>query len=161
MDFLTGGGRIGRLRFLLIALLLGASLAVTAQWTTYVHPVTDEFIIEPAGYAVAVTFIWLQSMNLVRRLHDRSHSGYVVLLGLLPGVNLLMWLYLLFAPSAPSSNKWGPNPFGNPYRTKVNAVVDPEKELARREKINQQFLNDDGSYDFEGIFRNRESGAKA
>lgn len=162
MDFLTGGGRIGRLRFLLIGALLGASLAVTAQWTTYLHPVTDELVIEPAGYAVAATFLWLQAMNGVRRLHDRSHSGYLIAFSLLPGVNLLLWLYLVFAPSSPSSNKWGPNPFSNPYRSKINPTVDPAKELARRERANQQFLNDDGSYDFDGLFKDREAGpAKA
>ena len=61
MDFLTGGGRIGRLRFILVGALLAASAALTGQWTTYIHPVTDEFVIEPAGYAVAVAcvgFAW-------------------------------------------------------------------------------------------------------
>ena len=158
MRFLTGGGRIGRLRFLLVALLLGASLAVGAQWTTYRHPVTDEFVIEPAGYAVAVTFVWLQSMNAVGRLHDRNQSGYTVLLGVLPGLNVLLLLYLLFAPSAPTSNRWGPNPFGNPYRAGLNRVIDPESELADRAKVNEQFLDENGSFDFDGLFRERNSG---
>lgn len=161
MDFLIGGGRITRIRFLLIGLLLGASLAVTAQWTTYVHPVTDEFVIEPAGYAVAATFVWLNAMNGVRRLHDRSHSGYLVLFALIPVLNVLLSLYLLFAPSSPSGNKYGPSPYHNPYRTAVGRPADIERELAQREKVNQQFLNADGSYDFDGLFQERETGAQA
>jgi hypothetical protein len=132
MSFLTGGGRIGRLRFLLLALLLGASLAAGAQWTTYRYPVTDDFVIEPAGYAV--------------------------LLGVLPGLNVLLLLYLLFAPSSPTSNRWGSNPFGNPYRAELNPVIDPESELADREKVNEQFLDENGSFDFDGLFRERNSG---
>lgn len=159
MDFLTGGGRIGRVRFLLTGALLLASVGVAGQWTTYIHPVTDEFVVEPAGYAVGVAFVWLQAMNGVRRLHDRSHSGYLVLFALLPGVNVLLSLYLVFAPSTPSGNKWGPSPYVNPYRTPVNAPVDMEKEIARREKVNQRYLTDDGSYDFDGLFRQSEPGA--
>lgn len=159
MDFLTGGGRIGRLRFLLVGALLAASAAVTGQWTTYIHPVTDELVIEPAGYAVAVAFVWLQAMNGVRRLHDRSHSGYLIFFSLLPVVNLLLALYLLFAPGTPSGNKWGPSPYHNPYRTQLNAPVDREKELAQREKVNKRFLNEDGSYDFDGLFKDRETEA--
>jgi uncharacterized membrane protein YhaH (DUF805 family) len=160
MDFLTGGGRISRQRFLLVAMLVSASSALAWQWTTYVHPVTDAFIIERDGYAVAVAFVWLQSMNAVRRLHDRGLSGYTVLVGLVPVLNVLWLLYLLFAPSTPTSNKWGPNPFSHPYRANVKTAFNSEKDRTEREAANKHFLNEDGSYDFDGLLHNRQTGSE-
>lgn len=155
MDFLTGAGRVSQVRFVLITMLLLASLALAGQWTTYIHPVTDEFVVEQAGYAVGVAFVWLFAMNAVRRLHDRSHSGYVVLLGLVPGVNVMLLVYLLFAPSSVSANKWGPSPVRNPYGAAFGREerLSTEQELTRQQKRNRHFLNDDGSYDFDGLFR--------
>ena len=159
MDFLTGGGRVSQVRFVLIAMLLVASLAVAGQWTTYIHPVTDEFVVEQAGYAVGVAFVWLFTMNAVRRLHDRSHNGYVVLLGLVPGVNVMLLVYLVLGPSSVAANKWGPSPVRNPYRGALDGEehLSTEQELARQEQRNRQFLNDDGSYDFDGLFRAPET----
>ena len=157
MDFLTGGGRVSPLRFLLIALLLLASLALTGQWTTYVHPVTDRLVIENSGYAVGVTFAWLFTMNAVRRLHDRSHNGYWILLGLVPGVNVFLVLYLLFAPSSVSANRWGPSPFRNPYRGLSGGDARAtEEDLARQEQRNRRFLKEDGTFDFDGLLRERD-----
>ena len=155
MNFLTGGGRISRQRFLLVALLLSAILFLISRWTTYVHPVTDRFIIEREGYVVAVAVVWLQAMNAVRRLHDRGMNGYSVLLFLLPAVNVLLLLYLLLAPSLPSSNKWGPNPFSHPYRAQAKTPFNLDRDRAERAQANKHFLNEDGSYDFDGLLGDR------
>jgi len=160
MDFLTGGGRVNQVRFVLIAMILIASLALAGQWTTYMHPVTDEFIVEEAGYAVGVAFLWLFAMNAVRRLHDRSHSGYGVLFGLLPGVNVMLLLYLVFSPSSPGTNKYGPSSTRNPYRVaQRSSGFTTEEELARQERRNRRFLNEDGSYDFDALFADRQTPA--
>ena len=155
MNFLTGGGRISRQRFLLVALLLTAILFLMSRWTTYVHPLSNRFIIEREGYVVAVAVVWLQAMNAVRRLHDRGLNGYSVLLFLLPAVNVLLLLYLLLAPSLPSSNKWGPNPFSHPYRAQAKSPFNLERDRAERAQANKHFLNEDGSYDFDGLLGDR------
>lgn len=41
--------------------------------------------------------VWL--IAHIRRLHDRGHSGWMVLLFLIPFVGFFMLLYLLFAPT--------------------------------------------------------------
>ena len=43
----------------------------------------------------------------VRRLHDIGHSGWWVLLLLVPVVNFILWVYAAFKPSDPLENPWG------------------------------------------------------
>jgi uncharacterized membrane protein YhaH (DUF805 family) len=47
----------------------------------------------------------------VRRLHDSGRSGWYMLLGLIPIVNLIM-LYYALVDSQPGANQYGPNPKG-------------------------------------------------
>ena len=56
--------------------------------------------------------LFLPSLAIaVRRLHDLGHSGWWVLLGLIPIVNILMLIYFAF-DSQEGPNKYGPNPKG-------------------------------------------------
>lgn len=45
----------------------------------------------------------------IRRLHDLSRSGWLILLYLVPFINLLA-LALLFMPGRPGPNRYGPEP---------------------------------------------------
>ena len=45
---------------------------------------------------------------LIRRLHDRNHSGWLCLLIFVPVVNILFTLYLLLAPGHQETNAYGP-----------------------------------------------------
>ena len=49
-------------------------------------------------------------MLSIRRLHDCDKSGYWYILVLVPIVNLVLWLYLLFQPGTAGENKYGPDP---------------------------------------------------
>ncbi len=42
----------------------------------------------------------------VRRLHDLNRSGWYLLLAFIPLVNVVMILYLLFAPGKVEGNRW-------------------------------------------------------
>lgn len=46
----------------------------------------------------------------VRRLHDTSKSGWLVLLGLIPFIGPLLLLVFYCEDSEPGTNKYGPNP---------------------------------------------------
>ena len=62
-----------------------------------------------AGLGLAF-FVWSIGL-MVRRLHDRDHAGWWVLLILVPVVNLLFYIYLLVAPGTGGGNRFGaPNP---------------------------------------------------
>ncbi|MCO8045748.1 DUF805 domain-containing protein [Acinetobacter bohemicus] len=55
-------------------------------------------------YGVAIYF---SMVFTIRRLHDRNHSGWFSLLLLVPVVNILFALYLLFAPGDQQANQFG------------------------------------------------------
>src|SRR5690606_11597409 len=55
-------------------------------------------------YGVAIYF---SMVFTICRLHDRNHSGWFSLLLLVPVVNILFALYLLFAPGDQQANQFG------------------------------------------------------
>jgi len=59
------------------------------------------------GMASVVLIILVGISVYVRRLHDINQSGLLTLLLLVPFVNLLLFLYLLFAPGTQGANKYG------------------------------------------------------
>ena len=48
----------------------------------------------------------------VRRMHDTGHSGWMLLVNLIPIVGAIIFLVLLCSDSKPGENKYGPNPKG-------------------------------------------------
>jgi uncharacterized membrane protein YhaH (DUF805 family) len=64
------------------------------------------FIIEGLAWLALV----LPSLAvLVRRFHDAGHSGWWVLIGILPLIGFIVWLIFALTPSQPP-NEWGPGP---------------------------------------------------
>ena len=61
-------------------------------------------------YLVAIV---LSVMFAKRRLNDLNRSGWWFLLFIVPIVNLLMTIYLLFFPGTDGSNNFGPAPVAN------------------------------------------------
>ena len=61
---------------------------------------------------VAVYFVWFISyLTLVtRRLHDLDKKEWLIVLSLIPLVNVLFALYLLFFPGTEGRNKYGEQP---------------------------------------------------
>lgn len=49
----------------------------------------------------------------VRRFHDLEKSGWFCLLGIVPLVNFITGLYLLFAPGTYGNNQYGEDPLYN------------------------------------------------
>jgi uncharacterized membrane protein YhaH (DUF805 family) len=50
--------------------------------------------------------IYLVIIAGVRRFHDLNRSGWYLLLAFIPLVNVVMILYLLFAPGKVEGNRW-------------------------------------------------------
>lgn len=48
----------------------------------------------------------------VRRLHDTNHSGWWLLISLLPFIGAIILLVFLVRDSQPGQNQYGPNPKG-------------------------------------------------
>ncbi len=111
-------GRLGRARYfvynvvlgfvmMLVQMVLQGGIMAGAQMGGDPSAMlgTSMIIILP----LMIVAIVLGVMWGVQRLHDLDKSGWLYLLVLVPLVNVIFYLYLLFAPGTP-----GPNRFGNP-----------------------------------------------
>lgn len=101
--FISSEGRIGRFVFivriaLLVALALGATKVAIDyfdQWHHGNYSPLGPFL----GIVVGLFCLLIGLMQLLKRLRDIDKPAYWTLLMLIPGVNLLVLLYVAFAPS--------------------------------------------------------------
>jgi hypothetical protein len=90
-------------------------------------------------------------MNTVRRLHDLGHPWYWLLIAGIPILGWVFGLYLLFAPGI---YQRGPVGFRLPGMAQPAPAAQPViDEREAHAAHNRQFLNDDGSFDMDGLFR--------
>jgi uncharacterized membrane protein YhaH (DUF805 family) len=101
-------GRLGRLNFwfrslaLIVASVVLMFLLSTASDTSGVL----------LGIVICLP-IWIAQISLnVRRLHDLNYSGWYVLVGLVPLVNVIYIIALLFVKGTAGPNKFGDDPVG-------------------------------------------------
>lgn len=59
---------------------------------------------------VLVFSTWFSLAQGVKRLHDLNKTGWLILLSLIPVVNFVFALYLLFADGTPGPNLYGKDP---------------------------------------------------
>jgi len=106
-------GRLGRLRFLtyrafvwqIFTILFLIFFSNLENMNPFMTPLA--LIV---GFAVGLVF-WLADITLVkRRLNDLDSSGWYYVLTLVPIINIMFELYLLFFPGTETSNRWGPPP---------------------------------------------------
>lgn len=110
MKFLTGAGRIGRLNYLGLYLLIVLVMIVGVLASISTDELTGQTQASPLFLIVAILGIWTANANVVRRLHDCGHSGWLALLGLVPIVSIGLGFYLLFTAGDSGTNRYGPPP---------------------------------------------------
>ncbi len=112
-------GRVGRLRYVAYSAMysligftvMGVLAAIFgAVFSNGGAGMAIMMIIVAAGYIGILTGTFTL---VVRRLNDLGHAGWFSLLLLVPLINLLMGLYLLFAPGQAEANQYGPKPCKN------------------------------------------------
>ncbi|OTG69477.1 hypothetical protein B9T25_02605 [Acinetobacter sp. ANC 4470] len=69
---------------------------------------------------ILVLYLYFLMVITVRRLHDMNRSGWFVLLFMLPLLNILLGLYLLFGSGTAGINSYGP-PRATPVWEKILA----------------------------------------
>ncbi len=72
-----------------------------------------EYTLEPAPLFLGlagVLILWPCLAMGIKRWHDRDKSGWFVLLGMIPIVNLYAYFSLLFLPGTRGLNRFGPDP---------------------------------------------------
>ena len=111
---LNAAGRFGRSSYLawncllaiVASIILGIFIAIFPN--TFVNLETGNF----GGGMIFIILIYVALMYFtfvftIRRLHDRNHTGWLSLLMLVPLANVILMLYLIFAPGDDRSNSYG------------------------------------------------------
>jgi uncharacterized membrane protein YhaH (DUF805 family)/type II secretory pathway pseudopilin PulG len=105
---LTFGGRFGRLQYFIAGLAVAFMVGLFGAFDTSIAQVTDQNAINFIATLVAVIGLLFALVCIaggtVRRLHDLGQSGWLALLMLLPCINTIMGLWLLFAPGTPRAS---------------------------------------------------------
>src|ERR1035437_4326860 len=124
-------GRIGRLRYLaysfflmLIMMFLIGILAAFLMPTFAARNATGSRAAILMGIlyipAIIVTLIMVR-----RRLNDLDHSGWLSPIILVPLLNILFGLYLVFGPGSPGTNRYGPKPIKNTWLLVIAGLMLP------------------------------------
>lgn len=122
-------GRIGRLRYLAYTWVLTIGVGIIATMLVGALAKSAPAVISSGGsYIVAFNYILFSIPGLFmarRRFHDLDHSGWLCLLILVPIVNFLAGLYLIFGPGNEGANRYGPPPSKNPLLAMIGGVILP------------------------------------
>ena len=121
-------GRLGRLRYFVYG---GAVVAALYAVLTVASVLVSGFMAESAASMVLMPLMLLVTVlcavsGLIfgkRRLNDLGFSGWWILLALVPLVNLVLTVVLLFVPGNTSENRFGPRPVANGAGLVVGAVT--------------------------------------
>lgn len=113
-------GRIGRLRYLAYSCLLQlVALFFIGILAAILIPAlgknTSTSLIFPLVLVLYIPIFAIAFIMAKRRLNDLNKSGWLSLLLVVPLVNLVFALYLLFWPGSTSSNNYGPKPIPNSW----------------------------------------------
>ena len=127
---LSFSGRIGRLRYL--AYIMGMYLLMIAAM---IPMASLGFVAIDPGSSSVVAMVLMGIVYLVmfvaaiafgkRRLNDLDRSGWWLLAFIVPLVNLLATIYVMFFPGTAGSNNFGPEPSANPLGVKILALAMP------------------------------------
>lgn len=107
----SAAGRLGRIRYLgyyfAISLLGGLAMVLLGVMTTVLPEnlaLTMTFLVIGATYIFMIVVGFILS---IQRLHDFNASGWWCLLFLVPVVNMILGLVLLFTPGTAGANRFG------------------------------------------------------
>lgn len=130
VQIFSPSGRIGRLRYLayLTALTLVSYAVVAIPLVMMLGSDGSGSVDMLFGLVNAVVSIAGAVFGIIwaiKRLHDLDKTGWLALLMMVPLVNFIMILVLLFAPGTPNTNRFGPPPVPNTTGVKVLAWLFP------------------------------------
>lgn len=124
-------GRIGRLRYLayvwagyliMIPVGLMGGVAVISGDSSSSSLGGLMIFLFVVAYIVMIAFFIILAK---RRLNDLDYSGWLALIMLVPLVNIVFGLYILFAAGKPEHNRFGPAPAKNSLIVKIAGLATP------------------------------------
>ncbi len=160
MGILSFSGRAGRLEYFLVNIGIYLLSVVSQLAFISTDPITGEASVSPVIIMLLLPTIYFGYGNAVRRLHDLGHTGWVVLLSLVPLINLALGLYLLFTAGNEFGNKFGPPPGRSPeitpeaQRARAESIARQAEEQmsAQRSSSSHSYVNDDGTFNADDIY---------
>ncbi|MDH3679666.1 MAG: DUF805 domain-containing protein [Acidimicrobiia bacterium] len=156
MGILTGAGRVGRLHYFGVGLAIGLITWIGFYASVDIDEFTGEVEVSPLIIVVFLASMWFSGTNVLRRLHDCGHSGWMLLLSLVPIIGTLLWIYLLFVPGDPVRNLYGPPPGSSgpaspdAHRQRMELLT-AAAEHAYRARTSAGYVNVDGSYNMDWL----------
>ncbi len=130
-------GRIGRLRYLAYSLVYGLLAWIAVFVLTMVTGASllsgamggDPATAMGVGFGMMVLinipFLIIAFVLARRRLNDLDLSGWFGVFMIIPLVNVLFALYLIFAPGSKAGNRFGPRPGPNSTAVVIGALALP------------------------------------
>jgi len=129
----TTKGRIGRLRYLAYSMIYNFIIMfLMGIMSAILIPMLASNDSGEPGAAMAIMMILLYVPVILtffivarRRLHDLDRTGWLTLLMIVPLINVLFGLYLLFGSGSPETNKYGPPPQANTALEIIIGLIAP------------------------------------
>lgn len=90
---------------------------------------------------VWVGVLVLASFPQVKRMHDIGHTGALVWLNFVPGVNALLQVYLLLRPGTRGLNRYGPDPHDTASTEGLDAVAAQAKTERRKTSASREWVD--------------------
>lgn len=124
---LSAQGRFNRLSYLgwtflysiiVTAIMVAFSLISGGGMALFLSAADNTNMMESASFAsfgffyigliiIGILSLYFAFVFAIRRLHDLNITGWVSLLLLIPGVNIILYLFLIFAPGTKGPNRFG------------------------------------------------------
>lgn len=128
IKLLRASCRIGRLRYLSHAMLLGL-MGYAGMIPSLLLVMTESTPLMILGGIIGVAaYIFILYGSIVcgiQRLHDLNQSGWLILLMFVPLANLVLIIFLVFVPGTQGVNKWGNPPPPNKTWNVILALFMP------------------------------------
>lgn len=106
--FLSFQGRLNRKPYIIRGIIIGVISSLLSAILE--SSAGDSAIFAIIAIVAAVLIIWVSFSLGVRRWHDLNHSGWWMLLALIPVVNICATIYLIFARGTKGPNDYGDDP---------------------------------------------------
>ncbi len=121
-------GRIGRLRYLAYSMAITLLLSVAIGIIAGIIAATGNNASSGLSILMLALNIPMIIVGIIlakRRLHDLDHSGWLALLIVVPFLNILFILYLMFGAGTSQENRFGLPPSKNSTLVVVGALLLP------------------------------------
>ena len=112
--FLRYDNRLNRKRYIMRCLMLWAAVTVITTLIGFVAGAVQVSAISKLGTVISIASIIPSFMLMIRRLHDLDRPTWWCVGAIIPVVNLVLAIYLLFFKGTDGPNQYGPDPLTVP-----------------------------------------------